>query len=330
MSILRKNFAKIQYSDIENFSPEELLKDLNHIECFLQQALFWQTIEETKKIKKDCSNFYISAQRPMSLGRTLNALNQGNNEELVKLRHLENSASTGVSYSKNLSNRKADNINKLLFKLADQLCSVVMLENKLDTKELHIDFEKNDIENYLLNQEYLNFNLNDSVNLTNKSRPLVNMTTMKEYKKVKDSGLIHDVEHYYYFTKKQFFLKLLGETFIEIFTKYPEAQIVLNHKNINSEFISANNKEIDNEFAYIFNKFYESPIKNYIFRSIPDKIYVYKNKNICNLFSEESNIEQKKLWEQRQKEYNSVIEKNALLNVLDSVEPNINRPTKRL
>lgn len=327
MSILRKNFAKIQYSDIEKFSPEELLKDLNHIECFLQQALFWQTIEETKKLKKDCSNFYISAQRPMSLGRTLN---QGNNEELVKLRHLENSASTGVSYSKNISNRKADNINKLLFKLADQLCSVVMLENKLDTKELHIDFEKNDIENYLLNQEYLNFNLNDSLNLTNKSRPLVNMTTMKEYKKVKDSGLIHDVEHYYYFTKKQFFLKLLGETFIEIFTKYPDAKIILNNKNVDSKFISTFNNEIDNEFATIFDKFENSCISNYIFQSVSNRIYTYDNKNISNFFSGESSIEAKRLWEQRQKEYNTLMEKNALLNVLDSVEPNINRPTKRL
>ena len=89
-------------------------------------------------------------------------------------------------------------------------------------------------------------------------------------------------------------------------------------------------KEIDNEFAYIFNKFYDSPIKNYIFASIPDNIYVYKNKNICNLFSAESNIEQKKLWEQRQKEYNTLMEKNALLNVLDSMETNINKPIKRL
>ena len=323
MSILRKNFAKIQYSDIENFSPEELLKDLNHIECFLQQAMFWQVILDTKKLKKDCSNFYLSVQRPVILGKE-------NPEILARFRNLENSAGTGVNYSTNISNRKSDNINKFLFRLADNFCSIVMLKDKLDTRELHVDFAKNEIENYHLNQEYLNFDLDDSVNLTNKLRPLVNITTMKEYKKIKDSGLIQDVEHYYNFTKKQFFLKMLGETFIELFTRYPDAKIILNNKNVDSKFISTFNHEIDNEFATIFDKFEYSVISNYIFQSVSNRIYTYDNKNISNFFSGESSIESKRLWEQRQKEYNTLMEKNALLNVLDSMETNINKPIKRL
>lgn len=323
MSILRKNFTNIQYPDIESFSPQELSKDLKQIEHFLQQAMFWQVILDTKKLKKDCSNFYLSVQRPVISGKE-------NPEELARFRNLENYAGNGVNYSTNISHRKSDNINRFLFRLADQFCRVVMLKDKLETKELHIDFTKNDIENYYLNQEYLNFDLDDSVNLTNKLRPLVNITTMKEYKNIKDSGLIQDVEHYYNFTKKQLFLKMLGETFIELFTRYPDVQITLNNKNINSKFISTFNNEIDNEFATIFDKFENSCISNYVFQSVSNRIYTYDNKNISNFFSGESSIEAKRLWEQRQKEYNTLLEKNALLNVLDSVEPNINRHTKRL
>lgn len=323
MSILRKNFTNIQYADIECFSPVELLKDLNQIEHFLQQAMFWQVLQETKKLKKDLRNISLSAQRPMLLGKE-------NPEELARLRNLGNLAGTEANYATSISHRKSENINKFLFKLADQFCDIVMLKDKLETKELYIFFEKNDTENYNLNQEYLNFYLDDSVNLTNKSRPLVNIKTMKQYKQIKDSGLIKDVEHYYNFIKKQFFLKMLGETFIELFTKYPDAKIILNNKNVDSKFISTFNNEIDNEFATIFDKFENSCISNYIFQSVSNRIYTYDNKNISNFFSGESSIEAKRLWEQRQKEYNTLMEKNALLNVLDSVEPNINRPTKRL
>lgn len=320
MSLLTKKLTSIYFSDVENLNPDELRHDLQQIENFLQQAFFWKISIEAKKLKKDCASFAISTKRPYLPYKA-------KSETVALFRHSENSAGTEVSYSKNskVSSRRAENINTLLMNFAAYFCNIVNIQDNKEEKYLYIDFEKTEKENYEINQEYYLLEENNKP-IDN----LSNITTLKEYQKINSSGLIQEMTDFYNVYKKELFLKMLGETFIEIFTKYPDVNIVINNKNADEPLITTNDEVIDKEFANVFDKFSNSSISSYVFQAIDNKIISYTNKNIANFFEKRNDINHTQMWEQRQQAYNSIREKKELLLSLQGIAEPSHKPIRRI